>query len=78
MEEIRLLLRDYSTWEIVMNTAASILGALDIESRYETSFWDALILHAAEASGATILYSENLAKGQRYGAIRVVNPLVDS
>jgi predicted nucleic acid-binding protein len=78
MEEMRLLLRDYSTWEIVTNTAASILGALDIESRYETSFWDALILHAAEASGATILYSEDLAKGQMYGAIRVVNPLVDS
>jgi predicted nucleic acid-binding protein len=76
VDEVRLLLRDYATWEVVTNTSSSIFGALDIEARYKTSFWDALILQAAEASGASILYSEDLAKGQRYGAIRVVNPLV--
>lgn len=73
-EEVRLLLRDYSVWEVVTNTPESILRALDIEMRYMTSFWDALILQAAEAAGATILYSEDLAAGQRYGTIQVVNP----
>jgi predicted nucleic acid-binding protein len=77
VEEVRLLLRDYATWEVVTNTAASILGALDIETRYKTSFWDALIIHAAGACGATILYSEDLARGQLYGSIRVVNPLLN-
>jgi predicted nucleic acid-binding protein len=43
--------------------------------RYKTSFWDALIFQAAESSGASILYSEDLATGQRYGTIQVVNPL---
>jgi predicted nucleic acid-binding protein len=78
VEEVRLLLRDYSTWEVVTNTSASILGALDIHMRYKISFWDALIVQAAEASGASILYSEDLAKGQLYGSIQVVNPLIDS
>jgi len=78
VEEVRLLIRDYSTWEIVMNTSDSVLGALDIEMRYKTSFWDALILQAAQDAGATILYSEDLATGQHYGAIQVVNPLADS
>lgn len=77
VEEVRLLLRDYSTWEVVTNTSASILGALDIEMRYKISFWDALIVQAAEVSGASILYSEDLATGQRYGSVQVVNPLVD-
>jgi predicted nucleic acid-binding protein len=77
VDEVRQLIRDYSTWEIVTNTPESVLQALDIEMRYKTSFWDALILQAAESSEATILYSEDLAKGQRYGAIQVVNPLVD-
>src|ERR1700739_4570978 len=72
VEEVRLLLRDYSTWEVVTNTSASILGALDIEMRYKISFWDALIVQAAEVSGASILYSEDLAKGQRYGSVQVV------
>ena len=78
MDEVRLLIREYSTWEVVTNTPESVLKALDIEMRYKTSFWDALILQAAEAAGASILYSEDLAAGQRYGAIQVVNPLVDS
>jgi predicted nucleic acid-binding protein len=77
VEEVRLLIRDYATWEIVTNTPASVLQALDIELRYKTSFWDALILQAAESSGASILYSEDLATGQRHSAVRVINPLID-
>ncbi len=76
--EIRRLVQDYSTWEIVTNTAESILQALEIEARYKTSFWDALIIQAAEASGAFTLYSEDLANGQRYGTVRVVNPFATS
>jgi predicted nucleic acid-binding protein len=75
MEELRSLVQDYSTWEVVTNTPASVLRALEIEQRYKTSFWDALILHAAESCGAAILYSEDLAIGQRYGAVQIVNPL---
>ena len=77
VDEVRLLLRDYSTWEVVTNTPESVLKALDIEMRYRVSFWDALILEAAEEAGASILYSEDLAAGQHYGAIQVVNPLLD-
>jgi len=77
VEEVRRLIRDYSTWEVITNTPASVLGALEIETRYKTSFWDALILQAAEDAGVSILYSEDLASGQRYGAVRVVNPLID-
>lgn len=75
-DEMRALVRDYSAWELVTNTAESIVRALEIEERYKISFWDALIVHAAEAAGAAVLYSEDLARGQLYGAVRVVNPLV--
>ncbi len=76
VEEVRLLIRDYATWEVVSNTPESILQALDIEARYMTSFWDALILQAAESAGASILYSEDLAVAQHYGSIQIVNPLI--
>ncbi len=75
VEEVRLLIRDYATWEVVSNTPESILQALDIEARYMTSFWDALILQAAESAGASIIYSEDLATAQHYGSIQIVNPL---
>jgi predicted nucleic acid-binding protein len=60
---------------VYVNTGESILVALDLEERYQISFWDALVIQAAEASGAAVLYSEDLSDGQTYGAVRVVNPL---
>ncbi|HTR65341.1 MAG TPA: PIN domain-containing protein [Terriglobales bacterium] len=76
IDEIRLLVEDYLSWEIVVNTQNAILQALDIQARYHTSFWDALILQAAERSGAAVLYSEDLAAERRYGTVAVVNPLL--
>jgi predicted nucleic acid-binding protein len=75
IEETMQLLRDYMTWDIVTNTAESIVEALAIERRFNISFWDALIIQAAGSSGASVLYSEDLANGQKYGALRVINPL---
>ena len=48
---------------------------LDLEARYQISFWDALVIQAAQEGGAEILYSEDLSDGQRYGTVLVKNPL---
>ncbi len=74
-KETRRILEDYRTWEIVVNDFSSILGALECEGRYKISFWDALIIQAAENAGVTALYSEDLTDGQVYGSVRVLNPL---
>jgi predicted nucleic acid-binding protein len=52
----------------------AILAALAVEERYQISFWDALIVAAAEASGAQVLYTEDLNDGQRFGQVVVWNP----
>lgn len=70
----RDIVSDYLTWQVVVNGGDSILEALDLEARYRVSFWDALVLQAAHAAGADILYSEDLSDGQLYGEVRVVNP----
>jgi predicted nucleic acid-binding protein len=75
IEQTRALLQDYLSWDIVINTAESILEALTIEQRYNISFWDALIVQAAGSAGVSVVYSEDLADGQKYGPLRVVNPL---
>jgi predicted nucleic acid-binding protein len=71
----RDVLSDYLAWQVVVNGGDSILEALDFEGRYQISFWDALVVHAAQMSGAEVLYSEDLSDGQVYGSLRVVNPL---
>jgi predicted nucleic acid-binding protein len=71
----REVVSDYLTWQVVVNGGDSILEALDLEARYQISFWDALVVQAAQASGATTLYSEDLSDGQTYGFVKVINPL---
>jgi predicted nucleic acid-binding protein len=71
----REIISDYLTWHVVVNGGESILEALDLEARFQISFWDALIVQAAHTSGAEVLYSEDLSDGQTYGAVRVINPL---
>ncbi len=73
--EARRIVSEYLRWEVVVNTGESVLQAVDLEMRYRLSFWDALIVQAAAASGAEVLYSEDLSSGQVYGTVRVVNPL---
>jgi predicted nucleic acid-binding protein len=71
----REVVSDYLSWQVVVNGGDSILEALDLEGRHQLSFWDALVVQASQASGAEILYSEDLSDGQTYGTVRVINPL---
>jgi len=72
----REIVADYLSWQVVANDGESVVEALDLEQRYKISFWDALIIQAASAAGARVLYSEDLSHGQRYGETHVVNPLL--
>ena len=58
--------------------ATMVIRALDIKSRWTVSYWDALILAAAERAECTVLYSEDLSHKQLYGDIRVLNPFRDT
>jgi predicted nucleic acid-binding protein len=53
-----------------------MLEAIDLEKRYQLSFWDALILASALNGGASIIYSEHFTDGQRFGSLEVRNPFV--
>lgn len=70
----REIVPDYLVWQVIVNGGEAILEALDLEARHRISFWDALVLQAAQASGAEVLYSEDLSHGRIFGLVRVVNP----
>jgi predicted nucleic acid-binding protein len=44
----------------------------------QLSYWDALIVAAAERSGARYLLSEDFQADRQYGDVRVVNPFTAS
>jgi predicted nucleic acid-binding protein len=66
----REIVADYLTWQIIVNDGESIL-----EARHRISFWDALVVPAAQSSCAKILYLEDLCDRHRYESVQVVNPL---
>jgi predicted nucleic acid-binding protein len=59
---------------LIIVCRSHITAAIQNEERYRISFWDALILAAAESGGAGILYTEELNDGQQYGTVLVRNP----
>lgn len=74
MEECREALQDYLKWQLVVNLPESVLRALQVEERYQLSFWDAMIVQAAESGGCEVLYSEDLSHGQEYNGVLAINP----
>lgn len=61
---------------LVLIDRSQIRAAVEYEERYQISFWDALIVGAAESGGADLLFTEDLNHGQRYGAVMVQNPFI--
>lgn len=71
---LREIARELLELPMITVTRSHIGAALDHEARYGISFWDALIVAAAEAGGAAVLYTEDLNDGQQYGSVTVRNP----
>lgn len=70
------MVRSFAALPVVTTDAALVLAAVVLARRNQLSLWDALIVAAAKAGGASELLSEDLQHGQVIEGIRVVNPFV--
>jgi len=75
-EQARSLISDYLAWDPIINDGAAMLEAIDLEKRYQLSFWDSLIIAAAQKGGASIICSEDFNHGQKFGSVEVLNPFI--
>ena len=66
----REVVRDYTTWVESPITAGTVVRASEIAEVWQISFWDAMILAAAEQNGASLLLTEDLSAGQRIAGSR--------
>jgi len=60
--------------EIVGVSRVIVLAAADLHASDAISFWDALIVAAAQAGGCDELWTEDLQEGRSFGALVVRNP----
>jgi predicted nucleic acid-binding protein len=70
----REVVRDFIPWVRSPLTGATVVRASEIGEVWQISFWDAMILAAAEQSGAAILLTEDLTDGQIIAGVRIQNP----
>jgi predicted nucleic acid-binding protein len=60
----------------IQSSPALISETLRLTAKHRLSWYDSLIVAAATEGGCSILYSEDLQHGQRFGEVKVENPFV--
>jgi predicted nucleic acid-binding protein len=70
------IIADLSVWRIHSPTAEDVIQAIDLQTRYQTSFWDSMILQSARRLNCKTVWSEDLSAGQMYYTVQVENPFV--
>jgi len=66
--------RSFFKWKPISIDARVIQGAWFIQDRYMISWWDALIVSAAQLSDCRYLLTEDFQKEREYGNLKVINP----
>ena len=73
---VKNIIHNFRNIETVNNDLELIEQAIDISVISQISFWDSLIIAAAEKSSCEFVFSEDLNPGQTYRGVMVVNPFI--
>ena len=67
-------MRDLLTWKPLRSSENHLNRAWEIESRYQLSWWDSLVLASAIEAGCDRIFSEDLQHGMTIFGIMIENP----
>lgn len=73
-EQAKDIISHLARWRMHSPTVSDILEAINIQTRYEISFWDAMIIQSAIRLKCEKIWSEDLNAGQQYAGVTVANP----
>lgn len=71
---VKQIVADLVDFEIVQVDVGLIQQGIDIHLLYQYSFWDSLIVSAAQAAQCTALLTEDLQHGQVISGVTIFNP----
>jgi predicted nucleic acid-binding protein len=72
--DARREVEELSAWDPVVADTELLRSAWLVQDRYGLSFWDSLVVAAAQQAGCDVLLTEDLQDGQDLDGVRVVNP----
>ena len=76
--EARRIIRLLSVWQPLQIDLGILERAWQVQERHAVSWWDALIIAAAQASECALLLTEDLQAGQVFDGVRVVDPFASA
>ncbi|MBN1642082.1 MAG: PIN domain-containing protein [Anaerolineae bacterium] len=68
------IIADLSVWQVHRPGVEDVLDAIRLQDRYQTSFWDAMIIASAIQLGCRTIWSEDLNPDQVYDTVTVTSP----
>lgn len=68
------IVNDFLKWNHVTVEGTMILDAIDLHRNHGYSFWDSLIIVAAQQADCKLLLSEDLASGHALAGVTIRNP----
>lgn len=68
--------KNLAALHVVQVDSRMIVRAIELSQAEQTSFWDGLIIQAALESGCSVLLSEDMQSGRKYGELQVRNPFI--
>jgi predicted nucleic acid-binding protein len=74
---VKNIVHNFRNMEIVNNDLELIEQAIDISLVSQLSFWDSLIVAAAEKANCEFLFSEDMSSGGIYRGVTVLNPFIE-
>ncbi len=74
--DARAEVRRYQRWQPWLLDHATVETAWAVQSRFGLSYWDALIVAAAQAQGCRYLLSEDMQHLQVMDQVQVINPFL--
>jgi len=72
------IIHSFRHMETVEIGIADINRAIDGNILWQVSFWDALIIVAAQKARCAVLYTEDLSHGQMFDSLQIRNPFSDN
>ena len=74
--DARAEVRRYQRWQPWVLDHATVETAWSVQSRFQLSYWDALVVASAQAQGCRYLLSEDMQHMQVMDQVQVINPFL--
>ena len=73
-QAVKATLKFFDDFELVINNLSTIENAIDTQTTSRLSFWDSLVISAAQLSKCTTVLTEDLNHGQAIRGIQLQSP----